>query len=78
MAKKEQTKTKKEQVNKFGVWGRFMNYCHGVKTEFKRVRWTTKKELKTYSIATITFVLVFSLFFYGINALYALIHTLIG
>ncbi|MBP3841254.1 MAG: preprotein translocase subunit SecE [Bacilli bacterium] len=55
-----------------------MTYCHGVKTEFKRVHWTTKSDLGKYSVATLLFVIVFSLFFYGINALYALIRSLIG
>lgn len=74
MAEKKQ----KIRREKKGIWGRFMTYCHGVKTEFKRVHWTTKSDLGRYSVATLTFVVVFSLFFYGINALYALIHSLIG
>lgn len=79
MAKKEIKKNeKKEKKEKKSLWGKFMTYCHGVKTEFKRVHWTTKSDLARYSIATLTFVIVFSLFFYGINALYALIHSLIG
>lgn len=73
---KEKKETKKK--NKKSLWSRFMNYCHGVKTEFKRVHWTTKSDLGRYSIATLAFVIVFSLFFYGVNALYALIHSLIG
>ncbi len=66
------------QEKKKSIWGRFMTYCHGVKTEFKRVHWTKKSDLGRYSVATLTFVIVFSLFFYGVNALYALIHSLIG
>ena len=75
MAEKKQIKKKEQKKN---LWGRFMTYCHGVKTEFKRVHWTTKSDLGRYTVATLTFVVVFSLFFYGINALYALIHSLIG
>ena len=55
-----------------------MTYCRGVKNEFKRVHWTTKSDLTRYSIATLVFVIVFSLFFYGVNALNALIHSLVG
>ena len=73
MAKKEVKKKEKKSL-----WSRFMTYCHGVKTEFKRVHWTSKSDLGRYSVATLTFVITFSLFFYGINALYALIHSLIG
>lgn len=76
MANKEKQETKVK--NKKSLWGRFMTYCHGVKTEFKRVHWTTKSDLGKYSVATLLFVIVFSLFFYGINALYALIRSLIG
>lgn len=76
MANKEKKETNKK--NKKSLWSRFMTYCHGVKTEFKRVHWTTKSDLGKYSVATLLFVIVFSLFFYGINALNALIHSLIG
>lgn len=75
MANKEKKEIKK---NKKSLWSKFMTYCHGVKTEFKRVHWTTKSDLSRYSVATLVFVSVFSLFFYGINALYALIHSLLG
>lgn len=71
-------KESKKNNEKTGLWTRFMVYCRGVKTEFKRVHWTTKKDLVRYSAATLIFVVVFSLFFYGINALYALLHSLIG
>ena len=35
----------------------------GVKSETKKIRWTEKKELIKYSIATISVVAVFSIFF---------------
>lgn len=34
-----------------------------VKKEMKKVRWPGKKEMVKYSIATITFILFFSVFF---------------
>ena len=39
----------------------------GVKTEMGRVRWPEKKEMITYSIATISFVLIFGIFFTGLD-----------
>lgn len=78
MAEKKKVKKVKESENKKSLWARFMTYCRGVKTEFKRIHWTTKSDLVRYSIATLIFVIVFSLFFYGVNAIYALIHSLIG
>ena len=71
-------KKKDEKKEKKSLGTRFMTYCRGVKTEFKRVHWTTKSDLTRYSIATLVFVIVFSLFFYGVNALNALIHSLVG
>lgn len=35
----------------------------GVKKEMKKVRWPNKKEMLTYSIATVTFILIFGIFF---------------
>ena len=64
-------KKKDEKKEKKGLGTRFMTYCRGVKTEFKG-------DLTRYSIATLVFVIVFSLFFYGVNALNALIHSLVG
>lgn len=33
----------------------------------KKVRWPNKKEMITYSIATIVFVLIFGIFFTGLD-----------
>lgn len=35
----------------------------GIKTELKKVRWPSKKEMVKYSIATILFIVTFALFF---------------
>lgn len=35
----------------------------GVKSEMKKVKWPTKKEMITYSAATLSFIMVFALFF---------------
>lgn len=39
----------------------------GVKKEMAKVRWPNKKEMITYSIATISFVLIFGIFFTGLD-----------
>lgn len=39
----------------------------GVKKEMTKVRWPNKKEMITYSIATISFVLIFGIFFAGLD-----------
>lgn len=38
-------------------------FFHDVKREMKKVKWPTKKEMKVYSVATLTFILVFAIFF---------------
>ena len=38
-------------------------YFVGVKKEMKKVRWPKKKEMVTYSSATILFIIIFALFF---------------
>ena len=39
----------------------------GVKKEMAKVRWPEKKEMITYSVATISFILIFGLFFTGLD-----------
>ncbi len=39
----------------------------GVKKEMKKVKWPSKKEMITYSTATIAFILIFGLFFAGLD-----------
>lgn len=42
---------------------KMMQFFAGVKKEMKKVRWLTKKEMITYSIATLSIMAVFALFF---------------
>ena len=44
-----------------------------VKKEMKKVRWPKKKEMIKFSIATISVLCFFMLFFSGINALLGMI-----
>lgn len=47
-----------------------------VKNELKKVKWPTKKEMIKYTITTICFVVLFALFFFGIETLFAFIEGL--
>ena len=60
---------KKTEVKKESWW-------HGVKSEFKKVRWPSKKEMVKYSIATIIFILFFAAFFSIIELIAWLIKTM--
>lgn len=51
-------------------------YFNGVKKEISRVRWLSKKNLVKFSIATISFVVFFSLYFYAIDYITAWLRTL--
>ena len=42
---------------------KIVSFLYGIKKEMKKVKWPTKKEMVTYSSATLTFILVFALFF---------------
>lgn len=70
--KRNSTKSEKKQ----NLFVRFRIFCNGVKSEFKKVHWTNKKDMLKYSIATIFFVIFCSGFFYLINVLFALIQSL--
>ena len=72
--------SKKKEVieeEKTNVLQRFKGFCSGVKLESKRIHWTSKNDLVKYSAATLVFVFICSLFFYGVDALFALLHSLI-
>jgi preprotein translocase subunit SecE len=49
----------------------------GVKKEMIKVRWPKKKEMVTYSIATIIFVIFFALFFSVLDVTIAGLKTLV-
>ena len=59
----------KNEVKKESWW-------HGVKSEFKKVRWPSKKEMIKYSIATILFIIFFAVFFWIIELVAWLIKTM--
>ena len=74
--KKEEKTKKKEKKEKVSFIQRVQGFIHGVKTEWKRVKWPTKKNMVKYSIATIVFIISCSLFFYFIDVILAFFHTL--
>ncbi|MDY2908646.1 MAG: preprotein translocase subunit SecE [Candidatus Faecimonas sp.] len=51
-------------------------FCHGVKSETKKVHWPTKKDMLKYSVATVLFIVFCSLFFYVIDIIFALVQSL--
>lgn len=53
------------------------SFFKGVKKETKAVRWPNGKGLVKYSGVTIILLVFFGLFFYGLDALFALIRGLL-
>ena len=49
-------------------------FFKGVKKEAKVVRWPTGKVLVRYSVITILMIAFFGLFFYALDALFALLR----
>jgi preprotein translocase subunit SecE len=52
-------------------------YFKGVGKEVKRIRWTTKNDLIKYSISTIAIMIIFGIFFYGVDIIVSLLRSLI-
>lgn len=54
------------------------SYIEEVKDEMKKVKWPTKKEMVKYTISTLSFIILFALFFLAIASLFAFVKGLIG
>ena len=86
MSKKEETKkvSKKEvkQVktskNEKKVKTKKESFFKGVRKEMKNVRWPLKKEMVKYSIATLSFIVFFALFFAACDFIIAGIKMLVA
>ena len=65
-----------EQIRK--EIGKKDTYLRDIKKEMNMVRWPSASEVVKYSIASLVFVAFFALFFYGIDALFALVKDLIN
>ena len=68
VAKKETKKTNKVAKKSYG---------EEVKAELKKVKWPSKEEMVKYSIAVIAFIIIFGLYFYGLDALFAWLSSLV-
>lgn len=53
------------------------SYSTEVKEELGKVKWPTKKDITKYGIASIIFIIIFGLYFYGLDALFAWISSLV-
>lgn len=75
-SKKNSKKKVRNKEEKKSLWIKFRIFCHGVKSEFLKVHWPSKKDMVRYSVASIFFIIFCALFFYLINVIFALVQQL--
>ncbi|MDD2181474.1 MAG: preprotein translocase subunit SecE [Bacilli bacterium] len=56
---------------------KIFEFLKEVKKEMKKVRWPNKKEMVTYSVATISFIVLFAFFFSLTDIVLAALKTLV-
>jgi preprotein translocase SecE subunit len=57
---------------------KIVQFLLGVKKETKKVKWPSRKQLVTYSIATLSFMIITGLFFTGLDIAFSYVKTLLG
>ena len=65
---KPKSEKKEKKVKKQGLLGE-------VRSEMKKVKWPSRKDMVKYSISTIIFIIFFALFFYLIDLILALLKA---
>ena len=73
--KKSKEVKKENKKSKKNIFSKIIGYFKGVKKEISRIRWTKGKELGKYSLAAVTFILFFGVYFYVIDILVALLRS---
>jgi len=53
-------------------------FFESIKSELKKVKWPSKKNMVKYTISTLCFILLFALYFFGIESIFAFFKGLIG
>ena len=77
MKKKESKKEVKKDVKKVKKSEKKENLFKQIKKEMGKVHFPNKKDMVKYSLATISFVLFFGIYFYVIELVMALVKSLI-
>ena len=75
--KVETKKVKSSKKMGENIFKKIGTYFKGVLKELKRIKWTTKKDLVKYSIASVCFVLSFGLYFYIVELLAVFLRSLV-
>ncbi len=54
------------------------NFFSSIKKEMQKVKWPSKKEMIKYSVTTITFIIFFAFFFFGLDVIFAYLKSLVN
>lgn len=73
-SKKKDKKDTKKKSNKTSSKKNF-KFLKEVRSEVAKVKWPSKKDMIKYSVATISFIIFFALFFYLIDIIIALLKA---
>ena len=74
---KKETKPVKKETKKVKKQTPKKSYSSELEAELKKVNWPSKKDLTKYGVATIMFIVIFGLYFYGLDALFAWLSSLV-
>lgn len=74
--KKVETKNNSKKEKKTNILKAIGRYFRGISKEIKRIKWTSGKDLVKYSVAAVSFVIFFGLYFYGIDWIALLVRSL--
>lgn len=72
-SKKTPKSTKIKNANKVKV-----SIFKQINDEMKKVRWPDKKEMTKYSFATFIFIVIFGLYFFGLDVVFAWFKELVS
>lgn len=53
-------------------------FFKGVSAELKKIAWSTEKEMKTYTLQVLIFVVVLSIFFFAVDLVISQVMSLLG
>lgn len=53
-------------------------FFKGVSAELKKIAWLTEKEMKTYTLQVLIFVVVLSIFFFAVDLVISQVMSLLG
>ena len=77
MTKAKATKKKTKKEKKVSLFSKIVSYFKGVRSEMKKTKWPSKKEMALYASATLVFIVIFALFFTLNDVVISLVKQLV-